>query len=598
MYLKQAFIENSGPLQAFNLVMPFTDSGLPKPLTLVGANGGGKTNFLSLVTDALFEAAAVHYNNVLPGQAGGGRSWFRIVGGATTRIGSTGSFSILQFSEDAADLIYREKGGIVDSAEAQQRLPDAMKASADWPLNGNAIKEFAIDDEKSRDVFAQGVYAYFPASRSEVPYWLNRDAINNEEFEMDGNFSKRLGKPIYVEHGLHLFKQWLLSVILESRSHIAIAGIEDGITKINLIGNWADIIVSERVLVKCNEVLQAIMDDDSVRFVWLGRKSTEKIGIARGGELAFPSLSGLSGGQSIILALFGTILRYADQSKPGFDLDISGTTGIVVIDEIDAHIHIDLQHRVLPRLIKMFPAIQFIMSSHSPIFVLGMERLYGPDSAYVIEMPSGVVVSAETYSEFGRALEVMAATSAFAERVMSEGVQPGKALIFVEGETDSPYLLKAAELFDRTSILHDCEIEWIGAKDSSGQGFNTGKGALDKTLAVLRANPALLNRRIMLLYDSDAKKANADYEKIFVRSVPTNPNNNKVKAGIENLLDESVFRSEDYKTTKRLKDNGDIDSHTSIRKADLCRRICSLGLQSDFLGFVPVLDLIEEFVKS
>lgn len=43
--------------------------------------------------------------------------------------------------------------------------------------------------------------------------------------------------------------------------------------------------------------------------------------------------------------------------------------GIVLIDEIETHLHLQLQKTVLPLLTKLFPNIQFIVTTHSP-FVL------------------------------------------------------------------------------------------------------------------------------------------------------------------------------------------------------------------------------------
>lgn len=47
----------------------------------------------------------------------------------------------------------------------------------------------------------------------------------------------------------------------------------------------------------------------------------------------------------------------------------SNLNGIVIIDEIDSHLHISLQKLVLPFFIKAFPNIQFIVSTHSPFVI-------------------------------------------------------------------------------------------------------------------------------------------------------------------------------------------------------------------------------------
>ncbi|MGE8561265.1 MAG: AAA family ATPase [Acinetobacter sp.] len=43
--------------------------------------------------------------------------------------------------------------------------------------------------------------------------------------------------------------------------------------------------------------------------------------------------------------------------------------GVVLIDEIDAHLHISLQKKILPFLSQSFPEIQFIVSTHSPFVI-------------------------------------------------------------------------------------------------------------------------------------------------------------------------------------------------------------------------------------
>ena len=44
-------------------------------------------------------------------------------------------------------------------------------------------------------------------------------------------------------------------------------------------------------------------------------------------------------------------------------------TAIVMIDEIETHLHVELQKRVLPFLTRMFPNVQFIVSTHSPFVI-------------------------------------------------------------------------------------------------------------------------------------------------------------------------------------------------------------------------------------
>jgi predicted ATP-binding protein involved in virulence len=55
---------------------------------------------------------------------------------------------------------------------------------------------------------------------------------------------------------------------------------------------------------------------------------------------------------------------------------LNGTTdakGVVVIDEIDLHLHPELEQVVLERFMNTFPNLQFIVSTHSPLVLTGVE---------------------------------------------------------------------------------------------------------------------------------------------------------------------------------------------------------------------------------
>ena len=50
-------------------------------------------------------------------------------------------------------------------------------------------------------------------------------------------------------------------------------------------------------------------------------------------------------------------------------VDVYDKEGIVLIDEVETHLHLELQRQIMPLLTSVFPNIQFIVSTHSP-FVL------------------------------------------------------------------------------------------------------------------------------------------------------------------------------------------------------------------------------------
>ena len=53
------------------------------------------------------------------------------------------------------------------------------------------------------------------------------------------------------------------------------------------------------------------------------------------------------------------------------------SSGIVIIDEIDLHLHPELEKNVLNRFLKTFPNIQFIVSTHSPLVLTNLDTENG-----------------------------------------------------------------------------------------------------------------------------------------------------------------------------------------------------------------------------
>lgn len=80
----------------------------------------------------------------------------------------------------------------------------------------------------------------------------------------------------------------------------------------------------------------------------------------------------LSSGYAAVLDIVNDlIMRMEAQTRlrDGFD-----TEGIVLIDEIETHLHLELQKRILPILTKLFPNLQFIITTHSPFILNSLEN--------------------------------------------------------------------------------------------------------------------------------------------------------------------------------------------------------------------------------
>lgn len=82
-------------------------------------------------------------------------------------------------------------------------------------------------------------------------------------------------------------------------------------------------------------------------------------------HVPFPALSD---GYRALIGWIGDLLYYICETCPA-GKKLTDNQGIVMIDEVDLHIHPEWQMRLLPRLAKQLPKVQFIVTSHSPLLV-------------------------------------------------------------------------------------------------------------------------------------------------------------------------------------------------------------------------------------
>jgi predicted ATP-binding protein involved in virulence len=109
----------------------------------------------------------------------------------------------------------------------------------------------------------------------------------------------------------------------------------------------------------------------------------------------------LSDGERSMLALVLDLARRLSQASPGLDDTVRDGAGVVLIDEIDLHLHPQWQRRVVGNLEETFPNCQFIATTHSPQVIGEMphdkirlikdgkvyspSRSFGVDSSRVLE---------------------------------------------------------------------------------------------------------------------------------------------------------------------------------------------------------------------
>lgn len=117
-------------------------------------------------------------------------------------------------------------------------------------------------------------------------------------------------------------------------------------------------------------LLKQIFDDKTITLEF--DEDTFEFHILQQGKEPF-DFHTLSGGyQAVLDVVLDIIMRMQNQTHRSFDFNLPG---IVIIDEIETHLHLELQRNILPFLTKFFPNIQFIVTSHSPFILNSIENV-------------------------------------------------------------------------------------------------------------------------------------------------------------------------------------------------------------------------------
>jgi hypothetical protein len=87
------------------------------------------------------------------------------------------------------------------------------------------------------------------------------------------------------------------------------------------------------------------------------------------GDIAFDIFS--QGTQSVLQWLAYVLISYAKYY--GYPSNLAEQPGIMIIDEIDAHLHPTAQQRIIPILRHHFPTMQIFCSTHSPLMLIGLQ---------------------------------------------------------------------------------------------------------------------------------------------------------------------------------------------------------------------------------
>jgi predicted ATPase len=103
------------------------------------------------------------------------------------------------------------------------------------------------------------------------------------------------------------------------------------------------------------------------------------------------SLNELAAGYRGILTMIGDMVQRLSDYQDNL---LNNLQGIVLIDEIDAHLHPKYQYQLPKLLSELFPKIQFIATTHSPLPILGLPQSI-PYSVFTVSRTADKGITAD-----------------------------------------------------------------------------------------------------------------------------------------------------------------------------------------------------------
>ena len=108
----------------------------------------------------------------------------------------------------------------------------------------------------------------------------------------------------------------------------------------------------------------------------------------------------LSDGEKCMLAMVGDLARRMAIANPNMKDPLKGDS-IVLIDEVDLHLHPAWQRHIATALEETFPNCQFLLSTHSPAILSHLE----PNKIWILERSKGGVKARRPEEAYGQSID-------------------------------------------------------------------------------------------------------------------------------------------------------------------------------------------------
>lgn len=217
------------------------------------------------------------------------------------------------------------------------------------------------------------ITAFFPADRKSAIQRAN----GVEEIRLEEFYS------IDSDPGILLQKY-----MVHLKTQQAYARNEEDSETVERIQKWFDRFVN---------ALRILLDDETLSLEYDYKEYDFKIHEKGRKPFHFDELS--DGYSSVIRIVSNLLLRMEKNWLYTDSLSTYDTEGIVLIDELETHLHLELQKKILPFLTEFFPKIQFIVSTHSPYILNSISNSKAYDLETCVELENLSMYTSEGLAE-------------------------------------------------------------------------------------------------------------------------------------------------------------------------------------------------------
>lgn len=564
MKIKKIHLRNIGPIINSTIESRFSEINEPIPIAIVGQNGTGKSLTLSVVLDAMTEARRASFTEI---QEVSPTAYLKVSSKNYIRNTEIYSYASATLSTMHGEIIFNEvvAKSPINEFISQNPIPTILhELQQNDFMESGFYKKITLNDAQKK-IIRESLFIYFPYFRYETSYWMN-EAANIDFAKSDNYYGKSKLNPIRTNI-INETKRWILNVLLdrefyEQKSATKIVGGELYRVLLGYEGpntqlfNLVNEIISTMLKAKDPQIVSAR--------IGISPKGSREITIiaSKNGtteEVITPDISQMSSGELMTLGLATEIIRAYELVKGAPPQNLSEVKGLVLIDEIDLHLHVSFQRSVLPAIIRKFKNIQFILTTHSPFFLLGMAESGEID---IYEMPTGSKIAVEEFNEFQSSYELFVRKNdrfkAQYEEIKNRMAIEALPLIITEGKTDWKHIKYALNNLKINGKYDLIDVEFFEYENQVEMG--------DIRLSQMCEHMAALpqKRKMLFIFDGDnpsiLKKMsgpsnNFKYwgNNVYSLCLPTPEHRAEYKnITIEMYYSEELLRKTDPKSGKRL----------------------------------------------